>query len=236
MPITLKGNPKTVIWLQNTFLRSYWFFCTESYLLTQPRGTFNQMIIRTNFKISNIMYNVKGKRIISRFQIQTNKNRILPKECVYYFAIKTPWNSNIIKAKYVFKYFTSTQNKMPEDAAEKYHVNTTIFKKISFCVCYKTLLFHRKSCHIMLSSLFSCQTLDPEYGSKTGNEWRLKFSYPRSLCCYWAVSCSLLYLVFSTSWLEEKYAFSAPTKCCGLKVKVNLSCRGCGTKNLPLNI
>lgn len=115
-------------------------------------------------------------------------------------------------------------------------MNTSIFKKIFCCVCYKILLFHRKSCHITLSSVFSCRTLDPEDGSKTGNERRLKFSYPRSLCCCWAVSCSLLYLVFSTSWLAGKYYFSAPTKCCGLKVKMNVSCRGCGTYNLSLTI
>lgn len=230
MPITLNVNPKTVIWLQNTFPRWYWFFCTEYYLLTQPRGTFSQMNMSTN---SHIM--LKGNVLFLAFKSKQTKIEYFQRSVYITLQLKNPWKQqvNIMKAKYVFKYFTCTQKKMPEDAAEKYHVNTSIFL---LCVVKKILLFHRKSCHITLSSVFSCRTLDPEYGSKTGNERRLKFSCPRSLCCCWAVNCSLLYLVFSTSWLAEKYAFSAPTKCCGLKVKRNVSCRGCGTYNLPLNI
>lgn len=129
-----------------------------------------------------------------------------------------------------------TQKKMPEDAAENI-IRTHQYSKRSPVVCVtEYCYFIVKACHIALSTVFSCRTLDPEYGSKTGNELRLKFSYPRSLWCCWAVSCSLLYLVFSTSWLAEKYAFPAPTKCCDLKVKMNVSCGGCGTYHLLLTI
>lgn len=182
------------------------------------------MNISTNFKFSYIM--LEGNVLFLAFKSKQTK--------VEYFQRSVCIPLQFIN-KYVFKYLACTQKKMPEDAAEKITWTHQYSKRSVVCVpkyCY----FIGKGCHIALSTVFSCRTLDPEYGSKTGNERRLKFSCPRPLCCCWAVSCSLLYLVFSTSWLAEKYAFSAPIKCCGLKVKMNVSCGGCGTYNLPLTI
>lgn len=75
------------------------------------------------------------------------------KRSVYHFAIKNLWKqqANVIKVKYVFKYFTCTQKKMPGDAA---YTNTSIFKKITYCAT--------KYAYFMGNVIFSSPTPDRE--------------------------------------------------------------------------